>query len=106
MDWLIALWALFVQYWPEAAFSLVLPYIVALIIRCDWSKAAKMWTSVAVSLVYGILGSRVAGITLTPEHLGVFVASAFTISSLAYAQFVKNGLTNGWLTSLQNIGSQ
>jgi hypothetical protein len=106
MAWLIALWELFVRFWPIVGMSFVVPFAAGAIARCGWSKSAKTWTAFLVSIVVGILGTLVVGIALTPVTLGVFVVSVFTIAQLAYPEFKKLKITAAWLDALLAWGGK
>ena len=105
MTWTQALWVAVVNYWP-LVFSVFLPFAVARIAACSWSTAAKTWTAVLLSLALGVLGTMVTGLAFTPETLIVFVTSAFTISSVAYAEFKRHKITADWLDRLLNGGAE
>lgn len=107
MEWLAAIWALVVQYWPQIT-SLALPFVVALIARCDWSGDAKFAVMLSLCLVVGIVSAFVAGVPLQPETLSRFVtvawAATFLVAETAYRVFRRYSLTRSWLDKLLALG--
>jgi hypothetical protein len=88
-----------VTYWP-AIFGIGVPFLAGAIAKCNWSSSAKTWAAFGVSVLVGILGTLVAGLTLTPVTLTAFIVSVFTIAQLAYPEFKKHELTAKWLDAL------
>jgi hypothetical protein len=105
MEWLTALWALVVTYWP-ALFTVALPFVVNLIAECSWTAQAKSWTALALSVAIGVVAPFVAGIALTPETIAIFTGAVFTGGTAAYLVFKRIGITNAWLDALLAFGSK
>jgi hypothetical protein len=84
--------------------SLVLPFVVALVKRYDWSSNTKKIVAAVMSLVVGIVLAMVHGVP-TPETLLTTALAVVGGTQLAYALFSAIGVTVGWLDALTGIGS-
>lgn len=96
MSWTIAIAGL------VSAF--VLPFVIALIKRNQWSKNVKRWIAVIVTVLVGIAAGILFGVP-TPETLAVFVTAVYGAMNVAYALFKSIGITVNWLDALSDLGS-
>lgn len=96
MSWTIAIAGL------VSAF--VLPFVIALIKRNQWSENVKRWIAVIVTVLVGIAAGVLFGVP-TPETLAVFVAAVYGAMNVAYALFKSIGITVNWLDALSDLGS-
>lgn len=103
-QWGAALWGLIVSGWP-AIMTVVLPFIVNLIAKCDWSGAAKSALAFGLSALVGVVGAFVAGVPLEPSTLGTFALLVFGGCTVAYQVFRRFEITNRWLDVLLAFGS-
>lgn len=96
MSWTIAIAGL------VSAF--VLPFVIALIKRNQWSENVKRWIAVIVTVFVGIAAGILFGVP-TPETLAVFVTAVYGAMNVAYALFKSIGITVNWLDALSDLGS-
>lgn len=96
MSWTIAIAGL------VSAF--VLPFVIALIKRNQWSENVKRWIAVIVTVLVGIAAGILFGVP-TPETLAVFVTAVYGAMNVAYALFKSIGITVNWLDALSDLGS-
>lgn len=96
MSWTVAIAGLISAF--------VLPFVIALIKRNQWSENVKRWVAIIVTVLVGIAAGILFGIP-TPETLAVFVAAVCGAMNVAYALFKSIGITVNWLDALSDIGS-
>ena len=84
--------------------AFVLPFVIALIKRNQWSENVKRWVAIVVTVLVGIAAGILFGIP-TPETLAVFVVAVCGAMNVAYALFKSIGITVNWLDALSDIGS-
>lgn len=83
----------------------VLPYIVNLLKKEQWSANVKRWVALVVSLAVGAAAGVIAGAP-TPETLVTWILSVVGGVQVAYAAFKSIGITSGWLDALEGVGSK
>lgn len=96
MSWTVAIAGLISAF--------VLPFVIALIKRNQWSENVKRWVAVIVTVFVGISAGVLFGIP-TPETLAVFVVAVYGAMNAAYALFKSIGITVNWLDALSDLGS-
>lgn len=96
MSWTVAIAGLISAF--------VLPFVIALIKRNQWSENVKRWVAVIVTVLVGIAAGVLFGIP-TPETLAVFVVAVYGAMNAAYALFKSIGITVNWLDALSDLGS-
>ena len=84
--------------------AVVLPFVIALIKRNQWSENVKRWIAVVVTVLVGIATGILFGVP-TPETLAVFVVAVYGAMNAAYALFKSIGVTVNWLDALSDLGS-
>lgn len=92
------------RYWP-VLIPILLPYLVALISRCEWSSTAKGWVAFAVCVAAGVIGALVAGIPLASATFTTWAAAVIAGTQVAYLVFRSNHITSSWLDALLAVGS-
>lgn len=83
----------------------VLPYVVNLCKKAEWSANIKRWIAIVISVIVGIATGVLAGAP-TPETLVTWVLAVIGGTQIAYAAFKAIGITSGWLDALEGIGSK
>lgn len=83
----------------------VIPYVVNLCKKAEWSTAAKRWLAIIFSIVAGVATALLSGIP-TAETLVTWVLAVVGGVQLAYTAFKSIGVTSGWLDALEGIGSK
>ena len=96
MSWTVAIAGLISAF--------VLPFVIALIKRNQWSENVKRWVAVIVTVLVGIAAGVLFGVP-TPETLAVFVVAVYGAMNAAYALFKSIGITVNWLDALSDLGS-
>lgn len=84
--------------------AFVLPFVIALIKRNQWSDNTKRWIAVIVTVLVGIAAGYIFGIP-TPDTLAMFVVAIYGAMNMAYALFKSLGITVKWLDALSDLGS-
>lgn len=83
----------------------VLPYVVNLCKKTQWSKNVKRWLAIVLSLIVGVATGVISGIP-TPETLVTWVLAVIGGTQVAYSAFKSIGVTSGWLDALEGVGSK
>lgn len=83
----------------------VLPYVVNLCKKAEWSANTKRWLAIGMSVLVGICAGLISG-TPTPETFVSWVLAIVGGTQIAYAAFKSVGVTSGWLDALEGIGSK
>lgn len=83
----------------------VLPYVVNLCKKAEWSANVKRWLAIALSVIVGVATGLLAGVP-TPETLVTWVLAVIGGTQVAYAAFKAIGVTSGWLDALEGVGSK
>lgn len=83
----------------------VLPYVVNLCKKTQWSKNVKRWLAIGLSLIVGIATGVISGIP-TPETLVTWVLAVIGGTQIAYSAFKSIGVTSTWLDALEGVGSK
>lgn len=83
----------------------VLPYVVNLCKKAQWSKNVKRWLAIGVSLLVGVATGVISGIP-TPDTFVTWVLAIIGGTQVAYSAFKSIGITSGWLDALEGIGSK
>lgn len=83
----------------------VLPYVVNLCKKAEWSANVKRWLAIGLSIIVGVATGLLAGVP-TPETLVTWVLAVIGGTQIAYAAFKAIGVTSGWLDALEGIGSK
>lgn len=96
MKWIVPIATLIV--------CVVLPYVVNLCKKTQWSTNTKRWIAIALSLIVGIATAVISGAP-TPETLVTWVLAVIGGTQVAYSAFKSIGVTSGWLDALEGIGS-
>ena len=97
MEWLIAAWPF--------VLTVLLPFVVALIARMEWSSNAKSWLATGLALVVGVAAVLTTDIAITPENLALVVAVVRGGVQIVYDLFRNVGITSKWLDALLQLGS-
>ena len=84
---------------------ILLPYVVNLVKKAEWSADAKRWLAIVFSVVAGVATAAINGVP-TPETLLTWVLAIIGGIQVAYAAFKSVGVTSGWLDALEGIGSK
>lgn len=82
----------------------VLPYVVNLCKKAQWSKNVKSWFALGISLLVGVATGIISGVP-TPATFVTWVLAVIGGVQVAYAAFKTIGVTSGWLEALEGIGS-
>ena len=92
---------------PSATLILcvVIPYVVNLCKKSEWSTNAKRWLAIGFSLVAGVATALLSGMP-TPETLVAWTLAVIGGVQVAYAAFKAIGVTSGWLDALEGVGSE
>lgn len=92
---------------PSATLILcvVIPYVVNLCKKAEWSTNAKRWLAISFSLVAGVATALLSGMP-TPETLVTWTLAVIGGVQVAYAAFKAIGITSGWLDALEGVGSE
>lgn len=83
----------------------ILPYIVNLCKKTQWTTNTKRWIAIVVCAVIGVCAGVIAG-PPTPETLGTWAFAIIGGTQMAYALFKAIGVTSNWLDALEGIGSE
>lgn len=83
----------------------VLPYVVNLCKKTQWSKNVKRWLAIGLSLIVGIATGVISGIP-TSETLVTWVLAVIGGTQIAYSAFKSIGVTSTWLDALEGVGSK
>lgn len=83
----------------------VLPYVVNLCKKSQWSNEVKRWLAIGISVLAGIATGVISGIP-TPATFVTWVLAVIGGVQVAYTLFKGIGVTSGWLDALEGIGSQ
>lgn len=83
----------------------IMPYVVNLCKKAQWSKNVKRWLAIGVSLLVGVATGVIAGMP-TPETFVTWVLAIIGGTQVAYSAFKSIGVTSGWLDALEGIGSK
>lgn len=83
----------------------ILPYVVNLVKKNQWSENVKRWLAIGMSIVVGICAGVIAGAP-TPETFLSWVLTIVGGTQVAYAAFKSIGVTSGWLDALEGVGSK
>lgn len=83
----------------------VLPYVVNLCKKAQWSKNVKRWLAIGLSLIVGIATGVISGIP-TSETLVTWVLAVIGGTQIAYSAFKSIGVTSTWLDALEGVGSK
>lgn len=83
----------------------VLPYVVNLCKKTQWSTNTKRWLAIGLSLLVGAATGIISGIP-TPETLVTWVLAVIGGTQVAYSAFKSIGITSNWLDALEDIGSK
>lgn len=83
----------------------VLPYVVNLCKKSEWSANVKRWIAIILSLVVGLATAFISGVP-TPETLITWTLAVIGGVQVAYAAFKAIGVTSNWLDALEGIGSK
>lgn len=82
----------------------VLPFVVNLCKKAEWSTNVKRWLAIGISVVVGIATGLISG-PPTAETLVTWVLAVIGGTQLAYSAFKSIGITSNWLDALEGIGS-
>lgn len=82
----------------------ILPYVVNLCKKAEWSTEVKRWLAIGVSVLVGIATGVISGVP-TPSTLVTWVLAVIGGVQVAYTAFRGIGVTSGWLDALEGIGS-
>lgn len=82
----------------------LLPYVVNLFKKADWSTNVKRWLAVSLSVLAGLCAGLISGAP-TPETLVTWILAVIGGTQLAYSAFKSIGVTSNWLDALEGIGS-
>lgn len=82
----------------------VLPYVVNLCKKTQWSKEVKRWLAIGVSVLVGVATGIISGIP-TPATFVTWILAVIGGVQVAYTLFKNIGITSGWLDALEGIGS-
>ena len=98
----------FIEEWIQpisAVFlSVLLPFVVALMKRYEWSSGAKQLIAICVSVIAAVIAGLLVGIP-TSETLALWVFAVIGGMKTAYAFFSNIGVTSRWLDALDDIGN-
>lgn len=83
----------------------ILPYVVNLIKKANWSTNTKRWIAIVISLIVGIATGVIQGLP-TPETFVAWVLAVIGGVQVAYSLFASIGVTSNWLDALEGIGSK
>ena len=83
--------------------SVVIPYVVNLCARQEWSGEVKRWLAIGLSLAVGVIAGVAAGLP-TPETLVTWALAVVGATQVAYGLFKQIGVTDSWLEALLSIG--
>lgn len=83
----------------------VVPYVVNLCKKAEWSTNTKRWISIIFSVIAGVATALLSGMP-TPETLVTWVLAVVGGVQIAYAAFKAIGITSGWLDALEGVGSK
>lgn len=83
----------------------VLPYVVNLCKKAEWSANVKRWLAIGLSIIVGLATGLLAGMP-TPETLVTWVLAVIGGVQLAYTAFKAIGVTSNWLDALEGIGGK
>lgn len=83
----------------------VLPYVVNLCKKTQWSTNTKRWIAIVLCLIVGVATGIISGIP-TPETLVTWVLAVIGGTQVAYSAFKSIGVTSGWLDALEGVGSK
>lgn len=97
MEWIVPIATLIIV--------VVLPYVVNLCKKAEWSANTKRWIAIGLSLVVGLATGVLGGIP-TPETLVTWVLAVIGGTQVAYAAFKAIGVTSNWLDALEGVGSK
>ena len=84
--------------------SIVIPFVVNLCKKAEWSANFKRWLAIAFSVVGGVCVGLISG-TPTPETIVTWVMAVIGGTQVAYSAFKAIGVTSTWLDALEGIGS-
>jgi SNF family Na+-dependent transporter len=85
--------------------AVILPFIIALIQKYEWSTHTKRLIAIITTIVVGMAAAVATGMP-TPETLVTFILAVIGAMNLAYALFKKLGITVKWLDALTELGSK
>lgn len=83
----------------------VLPYVVNLCKNTAWSKTAKRWIAIVVSVIVGGATGIISGIP-TPDMFVTWILAVIGGTQIAYAAFKSIGITSNWLDALDGVGNK
>lgn len=83
----------------------VLPYVVNLCKNTAWSKTAKRWIAIVVSVIVGVATGIISGIP-TPDMFVTWILAVIGGTQIAYAAFKSIGITSNWLDALDGVGNK
>lgn len=97
MEWIVPIATL--------VLCVVLPYVVNLCKKTEWSANLKRWLAIAFSIIGGVATAVLSGVP-TPETLVTWSLAVIGGTQIAYAAFKSIGVTSGWLDALEGVGSK
>lgn len=82
----------------------VLPYVVNICKKVEWSTSTKRWFAIGFSVLAGIATGVLTGVP-TAETLVTWVLAVIGGTQVAYSAFKSIGVTSTWLDALEGLGS-
>lgn len=83
----------------------VIPYVVNLCKKTEWSTNTKRWIAIVFSVVAGVATALLSGMP-TAETLVTWVLAVVGGVQIAYAAFKAIGITSDLLDALEGVGSK
>ena len=83
----------------------VIPYVVNLCKKVEWSTSAKRWIAIVFSVIAGVATALLSGVP-TAETLVTWVLAVVGGVQIAYAAFKAIGITSNLLDALEGVGSK
>ena len=83
----------------------VIPYVVNLCKKSEWSTSAKRWIAIVFSVIAGVATAMLSGMP-TAETLVTWVLAVVGGVQIAYAAFKAIGITSNLLDALEGVGSK
>lgn len=83
----------------------VIPYVVNLCKKAEWSTSAKRWIAIVFSVIAGVATALLSGVP-TAETLVTWVLAVVGGVQIAYAAFKAIGITSNLLDALEGVGSK
>lgn len=83
----------------------VIPYVVNLCKKAEWSTSAKRWIAIVFSVIAGVATGLLSGMP-TAETLVTWSLAVVGGVQIAYAAFKAIGVTSNLLDALEGVGSK